>query len=89
MLSLLLHVQPGARSTVCGGLHGGRLKLRVGAPAIDNRANDAVVKWLGEEFNLPASRVIIRRGRHSRNKTADIHGPGPNWISHLEKLASS
>lgn len=89
LLSLSLHVQPGARSTVSGGLYGGRLKLRVGAPAIDNKANDAIAEWLGEKFNLPASRVIIRRGRQSRVKTVDILSPGPHWFSHLEKLASS
>jgi uncharacterized protein (TIGR00251 family) len=89
VLSLFLHVQPGARGSASGGMHGGRLKLRVGSPAIAGRANDAVVEWVGEMFNLPASRVIIRRGRHSRIKTVDILSPGPHWFSHLEKLASS
>ena len=89
VLSLLLHVQPGSRNTVSDGMYGGHLKLRVRAPAIENKANEAVVVWLGEKFNLPASRVIIRRGRQSRNKTVDILSPGPHWFSHLEKLASS
>ena len=36
---LTLHVQPGARTTEAVGEHGGRLKLKIAAPPVDNKAN--------------------------------------------------
>ena len=43
---LQLHCQPGAKVTRVVGEHDGRLKIALHAPAVDNRANEALVRWL-------------------------------------------
>jgi uncharacterized protein YggU (UPF0235/DUF167 family) len=34
-----LHVQPGAKKSQFAGEHGGRIKLRLAAPAVEGKAN--------------------------------------------------
>ncbi|MDH3286444.1 MAG: DUF167 family protein [Betaproteobacteria bacterium] len=38
-LILTMHVQPGARNNQLVGLHGDALKVKIAAPATDNKAN--------------------------------------------------
>lgn len=72
---LQLHIQPGARKgTQCAGLHDGALKLRVAAPPVDGRANEALQRWLAEQLGVPASRVKLVSGASSRRKTLHIAG---------------
>lgn len=71
---LILRVQPGAASTEWGGSYGGRaLRLKVAAPALDGKANRALLKFLAETFGVASSRVVLNRGEHARTKTVTIH----------------
>lgn len=69
-----LHVQPGARVTEVAGEHGGRLKLKISAPPVDNKANAFLLAWLAARLDLPKSAVELLRGQSSRQKTVAIHG---------------
>lgn len=71
---LELHVQPGASRTEVAGLHGDRLKLRIAAPPVDGKANDALIGWLAERCGIPQSRVRVVRGVSSRRKSVEIEG---------------
>jgi uncharacterized protein (TIGR00251 family) len=73
-LLLFVHLQPGARHTAIRGEHGGRLKIAVGAPPIDGRANEALTQWLAEQLGLPRQGVRIAAGEHRRDKTIRIAG---------------
>lgn len=68
------HVQPRARKDELGGLHGGRLKIRLQAPAVENRANEALVELLAQLLKTPKSAVRILGGERSRTKRVAIHG---------------
>ncbi|HTP95640.1 MAG TPA: DUF167 domain-containing protein [Burkholderiales bacterium] len=74
-LLLQLHVQPNARVTAVVGPHGDALKLKISAPAADNRANVMLVRFLADQFALPAARIAIRRGVGSRRKLVEITAP--------------
>ena len=50
------------------------LKVRVTAPPIDNRANEAVRRLLAERLKVPLSAVKILAGEKSRNKRVQISG---------------
>lgn len=71
---LRLHLQPGASRNEVVGLHRDRLKLRVTAPPVDGRANEALTAWLAERCGVPRRQVRIVRGATSRQKTVEIDG---------------
>lgn len=75
-LSLTVRVQPDARRNEIVGLHGDALKIKVAAPAVDNKANAALVAFLAETLGLPKSAIAVRRGATSRRKLVEIAGDG-------------
>jgi len=69
---LELHVQPGAKRSEFAGRHGERLKVRLAAPAVDNKANEALVEFLAEYYGVPRRNVTIVSGVRSRQKRVVI-----------------
>ena len=69
-----VHVQPRAGRTAVVGRHGDALKLRVAAPPLDDRANDATVALVAELFDVPASAVQLDAGARSRVKRLRVSG---------------
>ena len=76
VLCITLSVQPNARSTQVVGKYGETLKLRVAAPALEQRANTLLIEFLRKKLDVPASRVIIARGARGRRKAVEILSPG-------------
>ena len=85
-LSLTLHAQPGARKSEIVGLHGDALKVRVAAPAVDNKANVALLEFLSEALGAPRSAITIRHGATGRRKVVEVIG-GPEIAERLGKLS--
>ena len=65
---LQLHCQPGAKVTRVVGEHDGRLKIALHAPAVDNRANEALVRWLADLAGVSRRDVELLSGHASRSK---------------------
>jgi uncharacterized protein (TIGR00251 family) len=84
--TLALHVQPGARRSEIVGLHGGALKIKVAAPAVDNKANAALTEFLSETLGIPKSAVAISHGAAGRRKVVEITG-GPELVARLGNLS--
>jgi len=59
---LRLHVQPGAGPDGIMGAHGNALKLRVQAPAVSGKANEAVLRLLAREFGSPSASLRLTAG---------------------------
>ncbi|MGE0861651.1 MAG: DUF167 domain-containing protein [Gammaproteobacteria bacterium] len=80
-LLLELRVQPRASRNEVTGLHDGALRVRVTAPPVDSRANEALCRWLAEDFGVPLAAVTVLRGGTSRSKLARISAPrrAPAW----------
>ncbi len=66
--SLLVHVQPGAARSAPAGEYDGCLKLRIAAPPIDGRANEALRAFLAERLAVPRSAVRVEHGDSARRK---------------------
>jgi uncharacterized protein (TIGR00251 family) len=73
-LLLEVQVQPGAARTEVAGLHDGRLKIRLGARAIDGRANAALVQFIAERLGVAKRDVTIETGATSRRKRVQVIG---------------
>lgn len=71
---LSLHIQPGAKKTEVAGLHGEALKIRLHAPPVDGKANEALVAYLAERLGVPKARVILESGQTSRSKRLRVVG---------------
>jgi uncharacterized protein (TIGR00251 family) len=52
----------------------GALKVRLQAPAVENRANDALIEFLSQLLKTPKSAVRILSGTRSRTKRIEIRG---------------
>jgi len=73
-LVVRVHAQPGAKRTEVAGLHGEALKVRVAAPALEDRANEALVAFLAGRFAVPRRDVRLLSGAKSREKRFEIRG---------------
>jgi len=73
-ITLTLHIQPGAKKTETAGLHGDALKIRLAAPPVDGKANEALIKFIAEALKLPKSAVNLKSGQTSRRKVLEVQG---------------
>jgi len=72
--TLAIKVIPNApRSEIVGTL-GNALKVKVHAPPVEGRANDALCEFLAERLDLPRRAVTVVRGETSRQKIVRIDG---------------
>lgn len=65
-------MQPGASRTEFAGEHGGRLKVRLAARAVEGKANEALVEFLAKHYKVPKRNVRIESGLKSRQKRVAI-----------------
>jgi len=87
-IAVTLHVQPRARKNEIVGLHGDALKVRIAAPATENKANTSLIDFLAETLGVPKSAVAIRQGTTGRRKVVEITGR-PELAAMLKTLAAS
>ena len=82
-ITLHLHIQPGAKTTGCAGLHGDSLKIRLAAPATEGRANAALLAFVAERLGLPRGSVELRSGQTSRQKLLLVSGASVDEVRRL------
>jgi len=80
---LAVRVQPRARKDEIAGEMGGALKVRLRAPAVEDRANEALVEFLAELLKTSRSAVSILGGERSRVKRIEIRGVTRQQILNL------
>lgn len=83
---LAVAVVPGARRTGADGLHDGCLRVRLSAPPVDGKANDALVAWLAAELHLPRRAVRLERGASARRKLLALDAPAQTVITWVQGL---
>jgi uncharacterized protein len=69
-----VRVQPRASKNEVAGELGGALKIRLQAPAVENRANEALVEFLAHLLKTPKAAVRILSGDRSRTKRIEVRG---------------
>ncbi len=78
-----VRVQPRASKDEIAGEVSGALKVRLRAPAVEGRANEALVEFLAQLLKTPKSAVRILSGDRSRTKRIEIRGVTRHQIQAL------
>ena len=73
-ITLLVPVQPRARKNEVVSVLDGALRIRLQAPAVEDRANHALRVFLAELLKRPKSAVRLLAGERSRVKRVEIAG---------------
>lgn len=78
-----VRVQPRASKDEITGEIAGALKIRLQAPALEGRANEALIEFLAELLKTSKSAVRILSGERSRIKRLEIRGVTKHQIERL------
>ena len=73
-VTLPVRVQPNARRNAIIGLKEGVLYVKLAAPPVEGKANEALVGYLSDLLDTRKSDVSIERGFTGRNKVVAIAG---------------
>ena len=73
-VSFYVQVQPRASRDDVEGEYADALKIRLTAPPVNDRANEALVRLLAERLNVPRAAVRIVAGEKSRRKRVVVTG---------------
>ena len=73
-ITITVRVIPRASRDAIEGAYGEALKVRLTAPALENRANEALRRLLAERLNVQVAAVRIVAGEKSRTKRISIAG---------------
>ena len=85
-----IHVIPNASRTQADGTHDGALRVRLHAPPVDGKANQALIAWSAESLGLAKTHIELVRGHTSKRKQLRVSARAAaqaNW-SALEKPES-
>ncbi|EKD43109.1 MAG: hypothetical protein ACD_72C00454G0001 [uncultured bacterium] len=73
MSKIKIRVLPrSSKNEVVGEMADGTLKVKLTAPPVDGKANDALIKLLADHFDITKSKIKIATGATSKNKTIEI-----------------
>ena len=65
---------PRASKNEIQGIHGDALKVRLQAPPVEGKANQALIRFLSDALDIPRSQLSIASGETGRNKAVLITG---------------
>jgi uncharacterized protein (TIGR00251 family) len=90
-----IQVIPNAAKTQIDGLYGEgdqvALKVRLNAPPVDGKANEALIKWLASELGIARNSLEVVRGQTSRRKQLSLTAEaaaGAKWTQLTVRLDS-
>ena len=71
---LKVYLQPKSSKNEIIGVYRDGIKVKVTAPPVEGKANEALIRFMAKELGVSPSRIEIIRGLHSREKTLRISG---------------
>jgi len=75
-----VRVQPRASRDEIAGEWEGALRVRLQAPPVDDRANEALIEFLARILKISRSAVRILSGERSRMKRVELSGVTPQQV---------
>ena len=73
-LALRVHITPHANNDAVIGEHGDAIKIKLRAPARDEKANAALIRFVAEQLQVPRNTILLQRGQRTRDKLVRIKG---------------
>lgn len=67
-----VHIQPNSNENKIIYKENNIFKIKIKAPAIENKANNELIKFLSKEFNLEKTLISIKSGKNSKKKLINI-----------------
>lgn len=77
MARISVRLTPRGGRDAIEGWEGDVLHVRVSAPPVDGKANDALVRLLAKALGVAPSRVTLVAGAQARVKVVEVHGLTP------------
>ena len=77
---------PNAKRSAVEGEHGEALRVRIGAPAVDGKANAALIALMASACGVPKRDVAVRSGASSRIKRLRIEASADAVWLRLQSL---
>jgi uncharacterized protein len=74
MATLRFHIVPNAKEDKIAGEHGGAIKIKLRAPAMEGKANASLLAFLAEKLQIPKRAIGLEYGEKSREKLVRIEG---------------
>jgi uncharacterized protein (TIGR00251 family) len=72
--TLSVRVVPRSSKEGVAGFEGGVLRIRLNAPPVEGKANEALVRFLAKAVGVPRSRITLVKGEKGRNKIVRVDG---------------
>ncbi len=69
-----VRLTPRASQDKIAGWEGDVLRVRVTAPPVEGRANEALLRLLARALDVPTSRLRLAHGQTQRNKVVAVEG---------------
>ena len=73
-MTFSVKVVPRASQNALVGWEGDAVKIRLNAPPVEGKANDALVRFLAETLGVSRAQVEIVAGHTSRRKVVRVRG---------------
>jgi uncharacterized protein (TIGR00251 family) len=84
-LTFAVKVVPRASKNQVVGAEGGALKIRLTAPPVEGKANDALIEFLANMLGVRRAQIEIVTGHASRRKIVRVRGVTAKQVK--EKIA--
>ncbi len=83
-VTFAVKVVPRASKNQVAGVEGDAIKIRLNAPPVEGKANDALIEFLADVLDLRRAQIEIITGHTSRHKVVRVRGATGTQIE--EKL---
>ncbi len=79
---IFIKAQPGAKKSEIMEVSEGRLRVRVAAPAVENKANKVLLDFIAKKLNIRLSKLSLENGESSREKRLFVASDAePDWAA--------
>jgi len=75
-----VHVVPRSKKTEISGRYGQAVKIRLTAPPVQGKANEALIEFLAKRLDVPKRNIEILSGASSRDKMVCVFGLTPQEL---------